>query len=183
MKDECNGNLMLEVVAIRSKLYSAKIEGQKPIKKAKGTKSVVVRKRIEFEDFLTCLFENKFISVQQYQIRSRLHVLHTIKQNKIAMNPQDDKRQLLPGTTDTWPWGYKGIEFVDSDELIVSAAVAKQDLATLDAFEQEIKASAAAFEKDLEAAALEQEVAAAAAALEDDLAFDPPCKTIRLCCV
>lgn len=209
MKDECNGNLMLEVVAIRSKLYSARIEGQKTVKKAKGTKSTVVRKRIDFDDYLTCLFENKYITRQQYQIRSRLHVMHTEKQNKIAMNPKDDKRQLIPGTTDTWPWGYRGIEYVEQDELEAAAAEVAEDFKKLEAVEEDISElierdlaadefaamdEVAAIEEEIIAAAElieknrkaeEDEVAAAVAAMEAELAAEelaePPFKRFKHC--
>ena len=43
MKDECNGEIMLEFVGLRSKMYSVKVQNQKPIKKAKGVKSSVVK--------------------------------------------------------------------------------------------------------------------------------------------
>ena len=32
MKDECNGEMILEFVGLRSKMYSVKVQNQKPIK-------------------------------------------------------------------------------------------------------------------------------------------------------
>ena len=54
MKDECNGKVMLELVGLRSKMYSVRIQDQKPLKKAKGVKSSVVN-TISFDDYITCL--------------------------------------------------------------------------------------------------------------------------------
>ena len=57
MKDECNGDVMLEFVGLRSKIYSVRIQAQKPIKKAKGVKSSVVKANIDFEDYVRYLRE------------------------------------------------------------------------------------------------------------------------------
>uniref|UniRef100_A0ABD2W4A6 DNA-directed DNA polymerase n=1 Tax=Trichogramma kaykai TaxID=54128 RepID=A0ABD2W4A6_9HYME len=65
---------------------------------------------ITFDDYLQCLRENTIISREQHNIRSRLHVLRSEKERKIALSPHDDKRYLVPGTFDTLPWGHKDIE-------------------------------------------------------------------------
>ncbi|XP_008209205.1 uncharacterized protein LOC100118481 [Nasonia vitripennis] len=80
MKDECNGNIMTEFVGLRSKMYSAKVQGQQPIKKAKGVKSSVVKTTIEFDDYIHCLRDKATITRQQKNIRSRLHVIRTEKE-------------------------------------------------------------------------------------------------------
>ena len=46
MKDECAGKPISEVVCLRSKMYSILLEGEKNIKKAKGTTKVVTKKEI-----------------------------------------------------------------------------------------------------------------------------------------
>ena len=77
MKDKCNGNVILEFVGLRSKMYGVRIEGQKPIKKAKGVKFSVVKANIGFEDYVRCLREQHILKKQQRNIRSRLHVIRT----------------------------------------------------------------------------------------------------------
>ncbi|CAB0042586.1 unnamed protein product [Trichogramma brassicae] len=45
----------------------------------------------------------------KYGFRSRRHILTTEKMNKIALNPYDDKRHIIPGQTDTLPLGHYSI--------------------------------------------------------------------------
>ena len=106
MKEECNGEIMLEFVGLRSKMYSVKVQNQKPIKKANGVKSSVVKATITFDDYIKCLRENVIVTREQRYIRSRHHHLHTEKEKKIALSAHDDKRCLQPGMTDTLPWGH-----------------------------------------------------------------------------
>ena len=109
MKDECNGNVMLEFVAIRSKMYGVRIEDQKPIKKAKCVKFSVVKANIGFEDYVRCLREQHILKKEQRNIRSHLHVIRTEKEQKIALSPHDDKRHLVLGETDSLPCGHFSI--------------------------------------------------------------------------
>ena len=62
MKDECNGEIMLVFVSLRSKIYSVRIQGQNPIKKAKGVKSSMAKATISFEDYIQCLRERIIIT-------------------------------------------------------------------------------------------------------------------------
>ena len=96
---------MTHFIGLRSKMYCSKIEDEKPIKKAKGVKSNVVKKKIEYEDYYKCLFEKEITVREQHIIRSRLHNIHTETEKKIALSSNDDKRYLIPGSTDTLPWG------------------------------------------------------------------------------
>ena len=65
MKDECNGEIMLEFVGLRSKMYSVKVQNQNPIKKTKGVRSFVVKATICFDDYIRCLRENVIITREQ----------------------------------------------------------------------------------------------------------------------
>ena len=56
MKDECNGKPISEVVCLRSKMYSIKIEGGENKKKAKGTTKVVKKKEISHQNYKDSLF-------------------------------------------------------------------------------------------------------------------------------
>ena len=83
MKDECAGTIMTHFIGLRNKMYCTKVEGQNPVKKAKGVKSNVVKKTIQFEDYYNCLFNDESVVREQIVIRSRLHKLHTKQQRKI----------------------------------------------------------------------------------------------------
>ncbi|XP_051165289.1 uncharacterized protein LOC127284052 [Leptopilina boulardi] len=113
MKDECNGRIVTEFVGLRSKLYSVRVEDKDFIKKAKGIKAGVVKKTIQFDDYVKCLRDFDIQTRTQYNIRSRPHNVETVKQLKVALSPQDDKRYLLPGSTDTLPWGHYAIPNLD----------------------------------------------------------------------
>ena len=115
MKDECNGEIMLEFAGLRSKMYSIRVQNQKPIKKAKGVKTSIVKNSITFDDYIKCLDENVIIRREQHNIRSRRHVLHTEREMKVALCARDDKRHLLSGQTDTLPWGHYRVGEVEDD--------------------------------------------------------------------
>ena len=115
MKDECNGEIMLEFAGLRSKMYSIRVQNQKPIKKAKGVKSSIVKNTITFDDYIKCLHENVTIRREQHNIRSRRHVLHTEREMKVALSACDDKRHLLSSQTDTMPWGHYMVGELEDD--------------------------------------------------------------------
>ncbi|CAD6203756.1 GSCOCG00012666001-RA-CDS [Cotesia congregata] len=107
MKDENNGKIVSEFIGLRAKLYAFKLHEKNEVKKrAKGVKGSTLR-TITFDDFKNCLLDRVNICKEQFLIRSDRHVVKTIKQNKLALSWDDDKRQLLEDSTDTLPWGYK----------------------------------------------------------------------------
>ena len=106
MKDENNGVLMTEFVGLRAKMYAARVDGKKDIKKAKGVKNNVVARTITFDDYTRCLNEEIEMTRRQSCIRSKLHEVYTISESKIALSPYDDKRYVVPDSTETLPWGH-----------------------------------------------------------------------------
>ena len=57
-------------------------------------------KNERFEDYHKCLF-NEEIDVREHRvIKARLHNIHTEKENKIALNSNDDKKYLILGDID-----------------------------------------------------------------------------------
>ena len=100
MKDECNGKIITEFVGLGNKMYNLRINGKDYIKKAKGVKMPVVRKTIEFDDDIACLYDDETQYRAQYLFRSHLHQIRTIKQTKLVSSPFDDKTYLLLDSTD-----------------------------------------------------------------------------------
>ena len=69
MKDECSGKIITEFVGLRSKMYSLRINGKDYIKNAKGVKMPVVRKTIEFDDYVARLYNDETQFCAQYLFR------------------------------------------------------------------------------------------------------------------
>ncbi|XP_025016199.1 uncharacterized protein LOC107360164 [Tetranychus urticae] len=67
LKDEMNGQIIDEVVAIKSKLYAIKYGSNKKLT-AKGVQKAVVKSSISIENYKDCLFSN----MTKYNIRVRM---------------------------------------------------------------------------------------------------------------
>ncbi|XP_071648529.1 uncharacterized protein [Temnothorax longispinosus] len=106
MKDENNGAIMTEFVGLRAKMYALRVDGKKNTKKAKGVKSNVIARTITFDDYTRCLNDEIEMTRPQLCIRSKMHEVYTISETKIALSPYDDKRYIVPNSTDTLPWGH-----------------------------------------------------------------------------
>ena len=96
MKDELGGEIMEEIVTLRSKMYSYRTSS-KESKKCKGIKKCVVRKTITFEDSKNCLFSGETSYRSQLMFRSSLHKIPTLEVNKLALKKDDDKRITIDG--------------------------------------------------------------------------------------
>ena len=104
-KDEAGGKIIDEFVGLRAKLYSYKMFEGKENKKCKGVKKSVVKESITHEDYKNCLFTGKEQLRKMNVIRSHKHDIYTEEVNKIALSPDDDKRHILEGQTDTLALG------------------------------------------------------------------------------
>ena len=92
MKDELCGKVMAHFCALRAKTYSYLEYDDKEEKKAKGTKKCVIKKKIKFDDYGACLFNNNSVLRSQEVFKSELHDVYTLKLNKIALSSNDDKK-------------------------------------------------------------------------------------------
>ncbi|XP_070159767.1 uncharacterized protein [Polyergus mexicanus] len=106
MKDENNGAIMTEFVGLRAKIYALRVNSKKDTKKVKGVKRTVIARTITFDDYTRCLRDEIEMTRQQSCIRSKLHEVYTISKTKIALSPYDDKRYIVPDSTDSLPWGH-----------------------------------------------------------------------------
>ena len=62
------------------------------IKKAKGTKKYVIKRKLKFNNYKNCLLNNEFILNSQQIFKSNAHNVYTEEINKIALSINDDIR-------------------------------------------------------------------------------------------
>ena len=100
-KDEVAGRQITHFVGLRPKLYSYKVEDEKDLKKCKGIKKNVVKKSIDFDDYVKCLFSGEKEMRKMKIIRSEKHEIYSKEVNKVALSNEDDKRTTLFGKLKT----------------------------------------------------------------------------------
>ena len=105
LKDEVGGKIIEEFVGLRSKLYAYKTLENNEVKKCKGIKQAVVNKMLRLENFKQCLFDRTEFMCKMNIIRSYKHKVFTEEVNKVALNPNDDKRYILSDRINTLAWG------------------------------------------------------------------------------
>ena len=99
-KDEVAGKQITHFVGLRPKLYSFKVEDTS-VKKCKGIKKNVVKKGIDFQDYVDCLFSGEKQIRSMRIIRSENHEIYSKEVNKIALRNEDDKRILTKDKVNT----------------------------------------------------------------------------------
>ena len=62
------------------------------IKKAKGTRKCIIKRKLKFENYKDSLFNDKIILKSQQKFRSDHHEVYTEEVNEIALSSNDDKR-------------------------------------------------------------------------------------------
>ena len=86
MKDELGGKIITEFVTSRPKTYSFLTDDGKEDKNAKGTKKCIIKKKIKFNDYKKCLFNDELILKSQQRFISKKHDVYTENINKIALS-------------------------------------------------------------------------------------------------
>ena len=96
MKDECAGrHIAAEYVGLRPKMYSIVEADGRNIKKAKGVKKSVVRKRIRHEQYIETLLNKKTFRHGMNLLRSERHHIYGQHLNKVSLSPFDSKRWIV----------------------------------------------------------------------------------------
>ncbi|XP_035234224.1 uncharacterized protein LOC118206056 [Stegodyphus dumicola] len=85
MKDELNGNIAIEFIGLKSKMYSLKTELFEK-KTAKGVLKPVIQRDLKHEDYRNCLFGKKLHRHNMIKIESRKHHLSTILLRKVSLS-------------------------------------------------------------------------------------------------
>ena len=76
---------MKEFFALIPKTYSYLMDDDSKHKKAKGTKKCVIKRRLKFNDYKNCLFNNEIILKPQQRFKSEADNVYTEEINKIAL--------------------------------------------------------------------------------------------------
>jgi len=118
MKDVQGGDIIIHVIAIRSKMYSFLTEAEYNVKRAKGVPSKSLEKQVNHQDYCNCLYCSETTEVESSSIRNYKHDIYTIRGRKLALSSYDDKRYICDGKVDTRAFGhYLNGEPVDDDLL------------------------------------------------------------------
>lgn len=110
MKDECNGRRPSEFLGLKSKEYCIVVGSEDFAKKSKGVQTSVVQNEINSDDYRDVLFNSTEHYRKQCKITNKQHKIYTETSMKKALSPSDDKRYIIPNSTDTLPWGHKDIK-------------------------------------------------------------------------
>ena len=90
MKDELNGIKILEVVGLKSKMYSLISVDYKKVSKAKA-----VNKKVRHKEFVDALFKKNVVRHNMNRIQSKSHMIGNYNVFKISLSYFDDKRYVL----------------------------------------------------------------------------------------
>ena len=85
---------MTEFVALRSKVYSYRTEGEDDIRKAKGVCRATIRKHLQFEDYIDALYNRQTINRDNIILSSDKHQLYMSRISRKALSPFDPKRWI-----------------------------------------------------------------------------------------
>ncbi|XP_071057056.1 uncharacterized protein [Onthophagus taurus] len=106
MKDENCGNVMVEFIGLRSKVYANRVANGRVTKKSKGIRKAVVKQKLSFQNYFHRLHSNSITSRKQLLFRSFNHTVFTVLQNKLALSPHDSKRCIDADGIKTLAWGH-----------------------------------------------------------------------------
>ena len=108
---------MKEFAGSRAKTYAYLMDDNTEHKKAKGTIKCVIKRRLMFENYTDCLFNDKIILKSHQRFKSDYHNAYTEQINKIALSTDDDKRLQTFDKITTYPYGANAFKACESEML------------------------------------------------------------------
>lgn len=111
-KSETGSDQILAFCGLKSKLYSLMImkNGEvEEIKKGKGVPSRVLDRNFSFDNYLSCLLEDKEERCKVERLLKRDHIIYQRGEERKVMNSFDDKRFLLNCSIHSVPYGAKNL--------------------------------------------------------------------------
>ena len=116
-KDELGGKIMTEFVGLRAKTWAYLMDNGSENKKAKGRKKCVIKRRLMFENYTDCLFNDKIILQSQQRFKSDYRNVYTEQINNIALSSNNDKRLQAFDKTTTYPYKTNAFKVCKSEML------------------------------------------------------------------
>ena len=105
-KDEMDGKIITNFIALRPKMYCLKVFNEKKAeKKAKGVPKLKVKRDLDMKDYEATLHEHIPKNVNFNAIRSKNHQIYSINQSKVGLTSYDNKRYWF-NDTDSLPYGH-----------------------------------------------------------------------------
>ena len=118
-KDELDGKIMKEFVALKAKAYTYLMEDDNDHKKAKGAKKCVIKRELLFENYKNSFFNDETILKSQQRFKSDYHEVYTEEVTKIALSSNDDKRLQTFDKVVTYPYVTNTFKGSESEMMIV----------------------------------------------------------------
>ena len=119
LKDELGAKIIKEFYALRAKAYSYLMYDNSELRKSKGTKKCVIKRKTMFENYTDCLFNDKIILKSQRRFKSDHHKVYTEEVNKIALSSDDDKRLQTFNRVTTYPYGTAAVKVCENEMMVV----------------------------------------------------------------
>ena len=135
IKDEVEGESIIEAVLLKPKAYSMKTSCQKTDKKTVKGIQKCVRKAIPHEEYVKVFKTQEEVSKSVRRFQSKQHIVHTIKQTKWALSVADNKRAWIE-INYSLPFGHYKInnnnDKDDTDDDDASTTLSEQSISLLD---------------------------------------------------
>ena len=106
MKDEFNWVKIVEIIALKNKMYSLISVNDKEVNKAKG-----INKKLRHKEYLDVLFNKKVGRHNMKRIQSKLLEIDTCDVFKISLSCFDNKRYVLDDGINTLAYFHKDIKY------------------------------------------------------------------------
>ena len=102
-KDEMDGKVITNFIALRPKMYCLKVFNEKKVQK-----NTVKTENLDMKDYENTLHKHKPKNVKFNAIRSKNHQIYAINQFKVGLTSYDKKRYWM-NDTESVPYGHYSI--------------------------------------------------------------------------
>ena len=80
------------------------------VKKSKGTKKCIIKRKLMFENYKDCLLNDKILLKLQQSFKNDYHDVYTEEINKIGLISNNDKRLQTSDKITTYSYGAKAFK-------------------------------------------------------------------------